>query len=479
MSAGRISTFYSYKGGVGRSFALANIAVLLARWGHSVLSVDWDLEAPGLDLYFGTHGRTGPGLLDLLDSVRRNDSLTWADCVTRDVCPEGVPGTVDLIAAGGRKENEDYPRKLQMLDWDALYAERDLGSYIERLRDEWCRAYNFVLIDSRTGITDAGAICTAQLPDSLFMVLTANQQSITGTQDVAARAERARRKLPFERQRLKIIPVLSRFDSTEEYDLAREWKARLALELHPFFATWLNARVPVERALDLCTIPYVSKWSFGEQLAVLSETRRSSHFISYSLENLAGLLSLGFDRTDQFGESPDSYVELAKREARRKPVSIAVPLANDRVSKYEFDGFISYPPDSNESATSIKDALVARGWRIFLDRHTLKLGESSSPPIDEALSNSQHLILLIGQSLGAFQEDEAYAFFKQVTEERSARTIVPVLLGSADPFALPSILANAIVINGREEPPDVTAQRIHEHLLRLYPQLSPGNSQFL
>src|SRR4051794_13247188 len=44
---GLVYTFYSYKGGVGRSMALANVAVLLARSGKKVLVVDWDLEAPG------------------------------------------------------------------------------------------------------------------------------------------------------------------------------------------------------------------------------------------------------------------------------------------------------------------------------------------------------------------------------------------------------------------------------------------------
>jgi len=47
-----IVTFYSFKGGVGRSMALANIAVLLASRGQRVLCVDWDLEAPGLERYF-------------------------------------------------------------------------------------------------------------------------------------------------------------------------------------------------------------------------------------------------------------------------------------------------------------------------------------------------------------------------------------------------------------------------------------------
>ena len=38
-----IYTFYSYKGGVGRSMALANIGDILARAGLRVLMIDFDL----------------------------------------------------------------------------------------------------------------------------------------------------------------------------------------------------------------------------------------------------------------------------------------------------------------------------------------------------------------------------------------------------------------------------------------------------
>ena len=50
---GQIITFYSYKGGTGRTMALANLGCLLARdEGFRVLMMDWDLEAPGLHRYF-------------------------------------------------------------------------------------------------------------------------------------------------------------------------------------------------------------------------------------------------------------------------------------------------------------------------------------------------------------------------------------------------------------------------------------------
>src|SRR6476659_2318453 len=51
-SLGKIITFYSYKGGTGRSMALANVAWILASAGKRVLIIDWDLEAPGLHRYF-------------------------------------------------------------------------------------------------------------------------------------------------------------------------------------------------------------------------------------------------------------------------------------------------------------------------------------------------------------------------------------------------------------------------------------------
>src|SRR5712691_1582485 len=49
---GTIITFYSYKGGTGRTMTLANVAWILASNGKRVLAIDWDLEAPGLHRYF-------------------------------------------------------------------------------------------------------------------------------------------------------------------------------------------------------------------------------------------------------------------------------------------------------------------------------------------------------------------------------------------------------------------------------------------
>src|SRR5215510_11396219 len=71
-----IYTFYSFKGGVGRSMAMANVAEIMYQLGLKVLLIDFDLEAPGLERYFkvpeakrsADEIETSRGLIDLLVS---------------------------------------------------------------------------------------------------------------------------------------------------------------------------------------------------------------------------------------------------------------------------------------------------------------------------------------------------------------------------------------------------------------------------
>jgi stress-induced morphogen len=70
-----VVTFYSLRGGVGRSTALAYTARILASRGRTVLCVDMDLEAPGLAALFGRENEVKPdqGLLSILLSLDRGD----------------------------------------------------------------------------------------------------------------------------------------------------------------------------------------------------------------------------------------------------------------------------------------------------------------------------------------------------------------------------------------------------------------------
>lgn len=67
-----IVTFYSFKGGVGRSTALVATALQLANKGRRVILVDMDLEAPGLPELLGVELETEyekSGLVRLLHDI--------------------------------------------------------------------------------------------------------------------------------------------------------------------------------------------------------------------------------------------------------------------------------------------------------------------------------------------------------------------------------------------------------------------------
>src|SRR5574337_1049148 len=100
-------TFYSYKGGTGRSLALANAARYLARLEFKVVALDFDLEAPGLHYKFsakpdGEPLRVKSGVVDYLyDFIVEGQVPNSLQDFTLNV---DVPGTdkplIQLIPAG-------------------------------------------------------------------------------------------------------------------------------------------------------------------------------------------------------------------------------------------------------------------------------------------------------------------------------------------------------------------------------------------
>src|ERR1043166_3890900 len=231
---GRIYTLYSFKGGVGRSMALANVAVLLARSGKSVLVVDWDLEAPGLHKYFSGFApeleqqvRAKPGVVDMLSAIQNGRDTSWRDAIIEvNVRSKNAMIHLGLISAG--KISPDYAETLQGIEWSKLYDEAKLGTFLDEMRREWRQSYDYVLIDSRTGVTDIGDICTVLLPDVLILLFVTNEQSIDGMISVMERAHAITQRLPIDRAKLITIPVLGRDEVYTEYRRSEEWRNKAA-----------------------------------------------------------------------------------------------------------------------------------------------------------------------------------------------------------------------------------------------------------
>ena len=297
-----IITFYSFKGGVGRTMALANIAVLLVRMGKRVLAVDWDIEAPGLHKFFRDFDiksqRNQEGLLDLLihhqEAYRKNEETNWRDYV----CEVDLSGKHPLsLLTSGRQDNS-YAGKVLAFDWNLFFSESNGGDFIESLRDDWHEEYDVTLIDSRTGITDSGGVCTIQLPDILVPVFTTNEQSLYGAIDVALRAQEGRQELAYDRMPLLVFPLPSRFDGRTEYKESKLWLDRFATETGLFYSDWLPESVSPLQIIERTKLPYIAYFSFGEKLPVVIEGVSDPEGLGYAYKAAASLIAEGFGNAE-------------------------------------------------------------------------------------------------------------------------------------------------------------------------------------
>jgi cellulose biosynthesis protein BcsQ len=293
--SGLIYTFYSYKGGVGRSMAVANVGALLARFGKRVLIVDWDLEAPGIESYFDKYSpqlieqrRRTPGVVDLICARGNGQELNWRNCILQAYA-FGADHPISIITAG--QSDATYIQRVQTLNLPNLFEKKALGTYLEALRREWKSEFDSVLIDSRTGITDIGGICTIHLPDVLVLFFTTNNQSVDGVIDVTNKARAVRSELPVDRSHLVAVPVPARDESRTEYREASAWKQIFAERFADFYKDWLPQSKKPSEALEILRIPYIPYWSFGERLPVVEEGDSDPASLASAYEVLARLIA--------------------------------------------------------------------------------------------------------------------------------------------------------------------------------------------
>jgi hypothetical protein len=325
--------------------------------------------------------------------------------------------------------------------------------------------YDFVLIDSRTGITDMGGICTAQLPEILVMLFTANEQSLRGTLDVARRAVIAQDALPYDRGQLMILPVPTRFDAREEYKRAQSWQHRLVDDLGPVVRNWASRRMSMEKLFGHITIPYVSYWSFGEELPALTEVDVNPEKISYSMEALAALIAHRLDRTELLTESRDSFVSSAARAGQRARAD------------EQWDVFISHGAHDADVARQIARELSRRSLRVFLDEEQIGPGANFMVEIGRALSHSRSVVVIVGQSFDRTQTRDIERFLRQSIDESSGRPVIPILIPGAHRDDLPTILSQFQSLRIKEVDNDAINTLAHQ-LVRIIsatgPKLAPS-----
>lgn len=184
-----VVSFYSYKGGVGRSVALMNTAQQLASSGRKVLLLDLDLEAPGLHsaceaAWPKALKRNQPGFTDFFEKYL--DRLEEPPAINRYIsAPFGPNMLIQLIPAGNLSKFNEYSSKLLRINEHLLDPATSARELLLKVRDDLGKmGFDYLLIDSRTGHTDILGATTILLPHLVVFVSNLSQQSLQGTREV-------------------------------------------------------------------------------------------------------------------------------------------------------------------------------------------------------------------------------------------------------------------------------------------------------
>ncbi|GIH91542.1 hypothetical protein Psi01_21720 [Planobispora siamensis] len=385
MSEGKVVTFYSYKGGTGRTMALANTAWILASAGRRVLVVDWDLESPGLHKFFtpflapGT-ATTAAGVIDLISdyqwAVMRNEprpgdwhtkyarsekhaiSLDWE-------FPGG--GTLDFLAPG--RANRDYSSPASGFNWDNFYDRQGGGQFFDALRADMKACYDYTLIDSRTGASDIAGICTVHLPDVLVDCFTLANQGIDGASQMARDISER-----YGDRDIRILPVPMRIDTGEKErcDAGRAL-ARRKFEGFPAGMTPQEA----DEYWGGVEIPYTPFYAFEEILATFGDDPARPGSLLAAFERLTAAVTEGEVTSFPRLEEPVRLRYLEKF-VRRHPAP-------------QIDVRISYAREDRMWADWIAAVLDRQGHRVALrgvDAGGEEDGEGEAPRTLAVLSTA-------------------------------------------------------------------------------------------
>jgi WD40 repeat protein len=444
-----IVTFYSYKGGVGRSMALANVASLLARRGLRVLMIDFDLEAPGLEQFFPINQpgiRRAPGLLDLLLAYKQTMSLAaeeegeepsfmrLEETFLQPVYKSLDPGRLDLLHAGQREGADQlagYAYNLRNFDWQDFYFNWAGEAFFEWLRQALVpKLYDLVLVDSRTGVTEMGGICAYQLADAIVMFCAANHQNVEGTLNVVGNffspAVKARR----QNRPLQVLVIPSRIEQRDGpllEDFRERFKSKFAQYVPPSLQQ-------AELGFWDLLIPYESSYAFEERVveqrsAGEKPSGDGSPPITAAFERLAQAIARL--------AGPETALGKAAAGPEEAPAAQAEPLRDLTRSFAGYDVFLSFYQGDAPLLQPVVEWLSDRGLTPFVDKWELVDSETRRERTQEALFQSRACLIFLGSAgIGPWQEEEIRAALDRHVK------IIPVLLPPPRPEGVPPLLAN-------------------------------------
>lgn len=467
---GRIITFYSYKGGTGRSMAVANVAWILASNGCRVLVIDWDLEAPGLHRYFrpflsDPELSNTPGLIDFfvhfaeaarIEARSTGQSATdvpWyehrADLVRYSVALDyEFPkyGLLDYVGAG--QQGPSYSARVNSFQWGDFYEKLGGGVFLGFVKSRLREQYDYVLIDSRTGLSDTSGLCTVQMPDELVVCFTLNRQSIFGAAATAQSAD-AQRRLPTGQPGLRIWPVPTRVELHEKDRL----DAARALARQQFAP--LLWHVPARSRSDYwggAEVLYFPYYAYEEILATIADRPRQTASLLNAMERLTSSITRG-------AVSSMPALQTGEREQLLNRVYAATRTAKPRTPRF----FLSYA--ASDASVPILEELASLieirfGADAALWDKKIPLGTKITTWLDRALDDADAIIVAIGPSWGPSSNS-----FREVERAlKHDKLVIPLLVNEAEFSQLPGILRDVRAVQISRVTMRFDLQRLVEQL---------------
>lgn len=192
-----IVVFYSFKGGVGRSTALAAFAIHRARKGERVAVIDSDLDAPGIGTLLaadeeGTTARWGVADYLLEQPIGPVDFRDYYHACRR----EKVTGKGEIMVIPSGRVDSEYLGKLARLDFEPPRPEDKqkhpffmlLQDVRTQLRPHW------LLVDLRAGLAETAGMVLGGFAHLHVLFGTSSEQSWRGLRLIIERlgAQRVR-----------------------------------------------------------------------------------------------------------------------------------------------------------------------------------------------------------------------------------------------------------------------------------------------
>ncbi len=193
-----IIAFYSFKGGVGRTTALAAFAVQRARAGERIAVVDCDLDAPGVGTLLAADPQgtvAGWGVVDYLLEKPLLGKVDFTDY--HHACRrEEVAGRGEILVVPAGRVDEAYLKKLARLDLEVQTAGEE-HPFFSLLNEVKALAPNWILLDVRAGLADTGGLFMDGLAHLHVLFGTFSEQNWQGLRLVLRRlgGERVERGL--------------------------------------------------------------------------------------------------------------------------------------------------------------------------------------------------------------------------------------------------------------------------------------------